>query len=86
MTIPFTTPITSVEEGKSFLDALVAEGKMFHLEDDFRDIPSGQGNLFTEEECASLDMRIPELYALEWAEYDCPIGYVLAKETEGEDL
>lgn len=75
--IPFTTPIVDRQTAHNFLSALVAEGKMFHLEDDFRDIPFGSGTLFTEEECASLDMRIPELYKLDWDKYECPIGYVL---------
>jgi len=40
---------------------------------------------FTDEEAEQLVKRVDEMYALEWGEYECPIGYLLhLREEAGE--
>jgi hypothetical protein len=71
--------ITGIEQAKSFIEALVAEGKDFHFDDDPREIIDyGTGErVFTDEEVKEVSQRLDEMYTLDWGIHECPIGYVL---------
>lgn len=77
----YTTEITNIDEAKAFIQALHEGGMMFHFEDS----PETIGNmvdgqwvrLFTDEEADDMAERVEELYALEWPEHGCPIGFAL---------
>jgi len=75
-------PITCLAEGKIFIDELIGKDMSFHLEDDPADIIKGgtDDTLFTEQQAEAIEKRVTELYAIEWGEYDCPIGYMMAEE------
>lgn len=83
-------PITTLEEGKAWLRALVAADLMFHLEDDPGDIicgPLGASTpLFDPADVALIQERQDQLYALEWGprpglgKWYCPIGYMMREE------
>jgi len=79
----FTTPITTIEQAKTFIENLHAADMLFHFEDS----PSEIGNrvngewvsLWTAEEAELVSQRRDELYELDWsvAGHECPIGYAL---------
>lgn len=77
----FATSITTIAQGKAFIEALHAAEMMFHFEDSPENIISGAtgGPLFTEAESKMVRQRVDELYALDWAAigHECPIGYAL---------
>jgi hypothetical protein len=57
--------ITSLTEVKLFVDNLAKEHKLFHFEDDPRDIFDRSGfEIFTVEECDLIDLRIDEICKL----------------------
>ena len=57
--------ITSLIEAQSFIDNLAKEHKLFHFEDDPRDIIDRSGfEIFTIEECDLIDLRINEICEL----------------------
>ena len=77
--VDHSQPITSLEEGKAYLDRCIEAGLIWHLEDDPSEIINGKEGkpLFTEEEIPLVRARCDELYALpSWGEHDCPIGYL----------
>ena len=77
--VDHSQPITSLEEGKAYLDRCIEAGLIWHLEDDPSEIINGKEGkpLFTEEEIPLVRARCDELYALpSWGEHDCPIGYM----------
>lgn len=88
----FSKPITSLDEGKAFIEALHASGNLFHFEDS----PEDCGNTidgvwvpsWTPEEAAMLSDRRDELYDLDWAPagHECPIGYALEVMDRNGDL
>ncbi len=71
--------VQTVEEGEAFIKRLVLSGHAFHLEDDPAQVINGPTDkpLFSDEQTAALRKRVDELYALGWAEHECPIGYML---------
>lgn len=77
----FAKPISSVEQGAEFLNALINAGMIYHLEDDPAAIVSTETGepLFTSNEAVLIKQRVKELYALNWSAYGeaCPIGYCL---------
>jgi len=77
--VDHTQPITSLDEGKDYLDRCIEAGLIWHLEDDPSEIINGKEDkpLFTAEEIPLVRARVDELYALpSWGEHDCPIGYL----------
>lgn len=79
------TPITTLDEAKAFVQALVAADLLFHFEDDPFDtvnVKSG-ARTFTDGEATAVALRQGEMYALDWDAHGCPIGYSLDL-TEGE--
>jgi hypothetical protein len=77
--VDHSQPITSLEEGKHYLDRCIKAGLIWHLEDDPSEIINGKEDkpLFTAEEIPLVRARVDELYALpSWGEHDCPIGYL----------
>ena len=79
--------ITNIEQAKSFIEALVAEGKDFHFDDDPREIIDyGTGErVFTDEEAKEISRRLDEMYTLDWGTHQCPIGYVLHLQEEPKE-
>ena len=77
----FSTPITTIEEAKAFIENLNAADMLFHFEDSPETIISGKTGveLFTAEECPMVRVRVGELYDLDWSVsgHECPIGYAL---------
>lgn len=76
------TKITTVDEGKAYIKWLCESGNSYHLEDDASDIGNfnSAGEFIpchSEEDATEFNARAEELYELDWAEYDCPIGYML---------
>lgn len=72
-------PITDAASGKAWIDALLADGRLFHFEDSPESI-IGHGTesaTFRDEDCPLITAQVDALYALEWPEHDCPIGYAL---------
>lgn len=72
-------PITDRPSGEAWLRAIVGAGIEFHLEDDPGDIinlRSGE-SLFALDDAPWLRDCRDALYDLDWAEYDCPIGFML---------
>lgn len=61
--------ITSLIEVKQFVDNLAKEHKLFHFEDDPRDVIDRSGfEIFTVEECDLIDLRINEICELDLLE------------------
>ena len=55
--------IVTVQDAKSFIDYLNNEDKLFHFDDDPRDIINIKGEcIFTEEECLLIDERLNEMF------------------------
>lgn len=77
----FSTPITTIDAAKTFIESLHAADMMFHFEDSPETIISGATGdmLFTGEEAEQVTERVAELYALDWSVVgeECPIGYAL---------
>lgn len=72
----YAQPITTIDDAKRFIDALVANGDCFHFDDDVQDII--WANPKTSDELAQLDARRNETYQFNWGPlHDCPIGYAL---------
>jgi hypothetical protein len=77
-------PILSRRDAEAFLRKIHAAGLMFHLEDDPATILGrGESPLFSPSEIVMLRARIAELYALDWGDHGCPIGYLLQLQREG---
>lgn len=76
MTRFYSEPITTLDEGKAYLDTLYKVALTYHLEDDATDILWPKGKV-TEEMAEALNDRSDELYELKWEEFGCPIGYLL---------
>jgi hypothetical protein len=57
--LDFTKPLTSVTACKDFLTRLHKAGKMFHLDDDPSEFVD---DLFTNEECGHLNLRVDEIF------------------------
>ena len=71
-------PITSFEDAKIFIDNLQNNDVLFHFDDDPYDIIAVDGErTFSDEEAKLIDLRVPELFAQEWGEFECPHGYAL---------
>lgn len=70
-------PITNRQEGEAFIALLLAEGLMFHFEDDVHDVLWAEGNAPTYPELCAIDQRRNELYELDWGGHECPIGFAL---------
>ena len=73
-------PITTLHEAKLFIEGLVRNDLIFHLEDDPFDIIDMNGErTFTDKEATVIDKRVQEIYGkdFDWGTYDCPIGYTL---------
>jgi hypothetical protein len=73
------TPITTIDEAKSFIQMLHDNNKMYLLEDDPRDIiyyHNGE-QTFTPEQCDLLDLRVNEIYSFDFGAHTCPLGYYL---------
>ena len=61
--------IVTIQDAKSFINQLNNENKLFHFDNDPREIINLEGNsLFTEEECLLIDKRINEMFA---TGFDC---------------
>ncbi len=79
--VDFKAPITTLDQGKAWIEALEAADMMFHFEDSPDDITRGNTGLplFDEEEAKDVRKRVEELYALDWSLVgeECPIGYAL---------
>ena len=59
----FTTPITTEDDAKNFIDSLHKDEILFHPEDDAYDIIDRDGTrLFTDEEALELNNRLDEVY------------------------
>lgn len=77
------TTITTLAQGKAFIEELYREDALFHFEDDAAEIGNqvdGQWvDKFTAEQAEKLNKRVEELYELDWSEagHECPIGYAL---------
>jgi len=82
----FERKIETIEQAKAFIAGLVDQDKDYHFDDDPKEvIDYATGDrAFTDEEAEQLVKRIEEMCALEWGEYECPIGYLLHL-TEEED-
>lgn len=75
-------PITTREEGEQWIRTLAGHDLSFHFEDDpatIINIDSG-ALTFVPEDHELIRERVRELYALDWAEHDCPIGFLLLVE------
>lgn len=72
-------PILNLSQGKAWIEGLCAAGKSFHLEDDPAHITGVDDStpFFTPAQAAVIRDRVAELYALDWGELECPIGYLL---------
>jgi len=77
--------ITDRQEGESFIALLLAEGLMFHFEDDVHDVLWSAGNAPTGPELDALDARRNELYQLDWGGHECPIGFALTLMQQMDD-
>ena len=84
MTKPdFTTPLTTIDQAKAWIEALVAADMLFHFEDSpetIGNMVSGEWvDLFTKTEAKQVRKRVAELYAMDWSVVgeECPIGYAL---------
>lgn len=79
--VDHTKPLKTIEDAKAYVEALHAEGQMFHFEDDPDTIIEGKTGkyLFDYVTAAHVSARIEELYSFkwEWGEHECPIGYAL---------
>jgi len=69
--------IDSLPRAMAFIEALDANGLLFHFEDDVRDCLWGVE--LTDEDLDILSSQRDALYAddFEWGEFECPIGYAL---------
>jgi hypothetical protein len=78
-------PITDLPSAMAWVDGLTRAGLMFHFEDSPDQIEhAGSAEpFFTPEEWPVLEDRVATMYALDWPEHGCPIGYAL--EVMGED-
>tara|TARA_R100000808_G_C2082627_1_gene105960 strand:- start:255 stop:749 length:495 start_codon:yes stop_codon:yes gene_type:complete len=74
-----TNKITSIENARGYIEALVAAGKDFHFDDDPHEvIDYGTGKrVFTDEEAKTVRQRLDEMADLDWGAHECPLGYVL---------
>ena len=83
----FDVKLETINQAKGFIVALVANGRDYHFDDDPKEVidyATGE-RAFTDEEAEQLVKRVDEMYALEWGEYECPIGYLLhLREEAGE--
>lgn len=72
-------PISSREQGEQFLRDLVKAELSFHLEDSPETIINcrTKERIFSDEEAVVVTQRVNELYALDWSEFECPIGFLL---------
>lgn len=71
-------PIETIEQGKAWIEALHAADCLFHFEDSPADIIDEKDEpLFSPEQAALIGNQVDALYALEWGEWECPIGYAL---------
>lgn len=77
-------PITDRASGEAFIALLHANRLMFHFEDDVHDIEWGEvAEAPSYVELCALDARRRELYALDWEEHVCPIGFALSLMDDG---
>lgn len=78
-----SVPITTLAQGKAFIEELHAQEALFHFEDSPYEVGKGSASewehLFTHDEAEEISRRVDELYALDWSEagHECPIGYAL---------
>lgn len=78
-------PVRTIEDAKTFLDAMGAAGTGFSLDEDAQDIMRHEGNgvwghAFTDEEVMHLNARINELFDLPdeaWGEHGDVYGYAM---------
>lgn len=80
-------PINNLAEAKAFIEALHAEGLMWHFDDDPVDCLHETSPLVRREHAVLLGIQRDRLYDFEWGEFECPIGYALhiMKETDGDE-
>ena len=65
-----TSPITDKNTVNSFIDNLIAHDKLFHFDDDPRDIISSDNQrVFTDTEALAIDIRIAEICSLNLLEH-----------------
>lgn len=73
-------PITDRASGEAWIRSLKEADLDFHFEDDPASIiyiRTGEP-IFAEEDVPLIRERISALYALDWGEHDCPIGFLLS--------
>lgn len=79
-------PITTEAEAFAFLGALVAAGRVYHLEDDPADISGPDGITFPGRVADMVRKRIGEIYALPvWSGNRCPIAYTMSVEVAKQE-
>lgn len=79
-------PIIDRADAEKFIYVLTLKNMMFHFEDDPDDIVVGHSGdpLFLESEFDAVRARVREMYALDWAICECPIGFsLLCDDCEG---
>lgn len=83
----FERKIETIDQAKGFIAGLMEQDRDYHFDDDPKEVidySTGE-RAFTDKEAEQLVKRIDEMYALEWGEYECPIGYLLhLREEAGE--
>ena len=72
--------IVTVEDAKSFINNLFNEDKLFHFDNDQREIINITGEfIFTEEECNLIDDRLTEMFSLNFDCYSYALKLILKK-------
>ena len=69
------TPITTIEEGKKYIDFLHENDMLYHLDEDARNIVNFETNLsfediYTNEELDAMDARNDELSGFDWDKHE----------------
>lgn len=77
--LDLSQPLTTIDDGKAWIEALARSGRMFHFEDSPETIVTGLDGkpLFSAHEARHVKARIAELYAFNWGE-TCPLGFYLS--------
>lgn len=78
-------PVTTLDEGKAWINELIRLDMMFHFDDSPDTIITDLGGerLFSDEEAEVVADRVSELYQLDWGVHECPIGYALDQTDDG---
>lgn len=85
---PLRKPIETLDDAKAWIDELVRRRLDFHFDDSPETIEIGLSGfrLWHDDDCAMISDQRDALYCFEWGEYDCPIGYMLAKIDERDGV